>query len=1794
MKRTVRLFRRVGALLLIAALLTGFAPSVSAAGGEGSFCLFAATASETLIEPVKIPFEEGQTIQEALDASPYSFERHGTFIDVIEGAEGGFLICYDGGGYDLTVPASEITALVITENEAAGEDHLVLVREIVAVEERPDHAAQYPAVREARAAALTVLRTGIAATAVSARNALLAAVEEYETLMGGDRVTVTVSALQNGAALPDAVVTLKDGYGNVTTAENGAASVVPGTYLVTASDGGRNRAETTVTVESDASLTMELPCGEWFGELRMIDQATREAYAGTQDASLHTLTVLAPDTAGQYAPILNAAPGPDVPDAEGTKLYAVYTGTNDTWYGDTPKSWSSNAASLTALLAQGMGEREFVLEARYASGGQTQIQTYSVTVQRFPTLASLSVKEENTTVPLAFDPLTMEYALSVTADAVTVSAAPYGSDYSVTGTGTAAVTDGGRHSVTVAAGGRSTEYTICFEKKTSVGVTLSVPAGTAAAVYNGAGSEILPVGSVYHLVPGEPYSWITTKNTWYHASGSFTAAEGLTVTVTAPDTTDRLTALALFNGSSASTRREYTPDAAFSSSVHSMGYTIPDAVGILYAQATPADGYDAEARYDRQTMNGTTNGKPYAVTINAPVGASGVRVLTGCVTTSGYSQTVTVRVSRTEGDVTQYQDYELLLRRQEHLKSLALFSGEDPIPLLNEVGEAVEFDRNTTEHTVSVDRAVTELSMDAGFVNESDATAACGGYYAMIAGERFDRLNGVTLPLDQQQGVETVTIRVCHEDPNAVPTEYTITVNKTEPVAVTFVTDPADATVFVISTGTGKRVPGEDGVFPLVPGQSYECTVTAPGYVGSRTTYVAPASDDSVSVTLARAPAGGDLPAYDAFWGASRFDGCNNAAVDVRTPTTAEDAALYWAVKVGEGYSSDACGCPILVDGYLYTYAGNRVYKIDTVSGEILASGIMDHSSSFAINTPTYAEGMLFIGESDGTVQAFNASTLESLWIYHDARMGQPNCPIVYKDGRIYTGFWNGETALANYVCLTVTDEDPGKAKEEKLPVWTYASKGGFYWAGAYAGDGYLLVCTDDGSIGYSTGHARILSLDRKTGETLDSVTMPYPGDLRSGVTFVPSGGGAGRGFFTSKGGYFCRIDVNGDGTFVPGSLKALRLTNFGAGSVPMSTSTPTVYNGRAYVGVSGASQFGQYSGHNVTVIDLNSWTVAYSVRTQGYPQSSGLLTTAYEEETGCVNVYFFDNYTPGKLRMFTDRPGQTSPSPVTTESFVSGGTTKEYDVGYVLFTPYAEQAQYAICSPIADEYGTIYFKNDSACMMAVGSRIESLEITEAPVKTRYAVGDAFDPTGMRVTAVYANGLRRDVTEYVEWSEEPLTALDTQFQIWFPHVRYHDENGAAGTAVEEPFAVLDLIFGEELPEGMTSPEDVTVEAGKPAAFSVTGAGEGCSFRWQVSRNGGVTWADCTEPGSDTATIAFTPRREDDGNRYRCVITQGGRVMVTDAAVLTVTASAPVFKVQNLVLSGQIGVNFFLDLDGLTEAERSASYMEFSIDGKGAATAQDPFDANHRNASKKYYGFTFYVNSIQMADTITATFHYGDGKTVSRTYSVEEYFETFDLHAAENPKQTVDLVHAIADYGHYMQLYLASVNGFTLGTDYAELTRHYTESYDWADILSKVEEHAIARTYGTSKVEKANYRLQLGSETTLDVFLKTTDGSAPTDVTVTIREEVTGTTTTKAYTPEKQADGRYLVTIPNISAHKLGDKVTITGNAGGSFTVVVSPLSFVRDVLTYEKDTESRNGLSSLYAYWAAAMAYKIP
>ena len=412
------------------------------------------------------------------------------------------------------------------------------------------------------------------------------------------------------------------------------------------------------------------------------------------------------------------------------------------------------------------------------------------------------------------------------------------------------------------------------------------------------------------------------------------------------------------------------------------------------------------------------------------------------------------------------------------------------------------------------------------------------------------------------------------------------------------------------------------------------------------------------------------------------------------------------------------------------------------------------YNGSFAINNSTYAEGMILVGLSNGRIQAFNADTLKSLWLYTDPLGGQPNCPITVSDGYAYTGFWNSEIKNASFVCISLTDEDPGEAKEAKAPTWRYVQKGGFYWAGAYVCGDYVLVGTDDGKSGYTSKTANVLLLDPMSGKLLDSMTG-FAGDIRSTICYDEA---TNAFYFDSKGSYFYRVRVQKD------TDGAWRLTD--RAELPiggMSTSTPVIANGRAYIGVCGSGQFTEYSGHSITVIDLSgAMSIAYRAETQGYPQTSGLLTTGYDNYN---YIYFLDNYTPGTLRVLRDKEGQTKADYTTLERVVEGKTERTYTTAYALFTPAGEQAQYCICSPIVDENGTLYFKNDSGYLMAYGSAVETLTVESPPTKTHYEAGDKFDTTGLKVTATYANGVTRDVTHLMKAANKALTQADTSVTL---------------------------------------------------------------------------------------------------------------------------------------------------------------------------------------------------------------------------------------------------------------------------------------------------------------------------------------------------------------------------------------------------------------------------------------------
>lgn len=407
-------------------------------------------------------------------------------------------------------------------------------------------------------------------------------------------------------------------------------------------------------------------------------------------------------------------------------------------------------------------------------------------------------------------------------------------------------------------------------------------------------------------------------------------------------------------------------------------------------------------------------------------------------------------------------------------------------------------------------------------------------------------------------------------------------------------------------------------------------------------------------------------------WKNFRNSDVNMAITDAKTPKSAESTELKWANKLGTGWTA-APSVQIIVDDSLVVMCGKVLYKLSLETGEIVQQADMVAAPNFGYTPPTYAEGMIFCPLANGTIQAFDADTLDSLWVYQDSLKGQSLSPITYADGCIYTGFWNGEDKDANYVCLKVQDEDTAQADEAKTAVWNKTVTGGFYWTGSVVLGDAVIVGTDDGAKN-STGTSHVYSLNKATGEEISSLELTNAGDQRSSMAYSAD---MGRVFFTTKGGYLCSAAVSGAGV-----LSDLKMVNYNA----QSTSTPVVYDGKVYFATgSGISSSG--SKGNFVVADADTLEMCCYVGLLGYPQCSVLLSTAYYGSEGKLYFYSTYNNNPGGLSLI-----KVDPTKETAEDALE--LVEVYDA--------AGYEQYCITSPICDDEGTIYYKNDSGNVLAV------------------------------------------------------------------------------------------------------------------------------------------------------------------------------------------------------------------------------------------------------------------------------------------------------------------------------------------------------------------------------------------------------------------------------------------------------------------------------------------------------------
>lgn len=614
--------------------------------------------------------------------------------------------------------------------------------------------------------------------------------------------------------------------------------------------------------------------------------------------------------------------------------------------------------------------------------------------------------------------------------------------------------------------------------------------------------------------------------------------------------------------------------------------------------------------------------------------------------------TVKVVVAPPAGSTATEKTYTINVNCQPSLTALALSANG------NEAYLNPAFKNSVYDYSADISAAIETV-----LVTATPKDASCTVTY-----------NGQTDNNVDIKDTDTIVVRV---EKDGIYSEYTIKLNKKTAYTVKFETYPANAVVRLQDAKKAILSPNADGVYEnLLPDTDYTWVVTCKGYVTKTGTLNTPAqlTNGVLSIILSAAPAS-SLPDYSGEWPTFRNSKNNNALTSTLTPDSAETAELKWAKKYGSGWSAST-SIPIIVNENVYFIMGSKIIRADKATGEALKEGTLKGSAGFSTNSLTYAEGMVFAQVGNGVIQAFNADTLESLWVTESIG-GQTISPITYYNGYIYTGVWSGETKEQNFACFSVTDEDPTNGFETKYATWLRPHAGGYYWVGAYVNDVCAVFGSDDGTSGSNSPTAVLYSVNPVTGSIIDTIN-DVKGDIRCCVVYD-----SGRVYFTTKGGYLYSVGLNSNGTFDHASIKSIQIGS-------MSTSTPVIYKGRLYVGCSGKGyDWDGDSGSGIAVVDVSGGKldIIYKASTPGYPQAGPLVSTAFESSTGKVYVYTTYNNNPGGIYIIEDSAGQTEPS-------ANNGN---------LYMPETYQ-NFCISTICADSEGTLYYKNDSGALIAVKS----------------------------------------------------------------------------------------------------------------------------------------------------------------------------------------------------------------------------------------------------------------------------------------------------------------------------------------------------------------------------------------------------------------------------------------------------------------------------------------------------------
>ena len=420
---------------------------------------------------------------------------------------------------------------------------------------------------------------------------------------------------------------------------------------------------------------------------------------------------------------------------------------------------------------------------------------------------------------------------------------------------------------------------------------------------------------------------------------------------------------------------------------------------------------------------------------------------------------------------------------------------------------------------------------------------------------------------------------------------------------------------------------------------------------------------------------GAEHPDVDTAWNGFA-NGGSGFATDALTPTTKTDTPS-WALnllteeqqKAGANvFASD----PIVANGKVYLVTGASVWngktwnavlsEIDPETGSVVRSLELG-SSMDSTCRPVVAQGIILIPLSGGYLQAVSAKTFETLW-YSDAFTKQNQSSLTVDGDYVYINtldYWSGN------------DVQNGTVKRINIHTGAVAGSatvedGGYYWSGGLMVNGYYVVGGDFGQVRvYSADLSKLVGSIKLSGGNIRSALT-----VHDGYIYV----------VTRDDGTLHRLAIGSDG-----SLTEAAAVQFAA----YSTSTPVFSGNYAFIG--GATASGWNGKGLLSIVDLSDMSVKQISKADGedlgFESKSTPLVSTRDGET---YVYFTLNGAKGNWPNYT-----------------TGGGVYMYKLGDAeateVFVPGSGYANYCMASVVCDQFGNLYYTNDSGHLFCVKSQ---------------------------------------------------------------------------------------------------------------------------------------------------------------------------------------------------------------------------------------------------------------------------------------------------------------------------------------------------------------------------------------------------------------------------------------------------------------------------------------------------------